>query len=343
MDKRVVLAVAGSGKTSNIINRIEENTRALIVTYTENNYKNIKSRIIDKIGFIPSGVRVYTYFNFIYSFCLKPLLGNRVKSKGINWDTPPAFTLRLKRSDPRFYKDSHGRVYHNRIAKLLEQCKIMGEVSERIEKYFNLVCIDEVQDFGGHDFNFICNLSPKIETLLLVGDFYQHTFDTSRDGNINSNIHKSLDNYTRKLVASGYVIDTKMLSHSYRCSPTTCNFVSEKTGITIQSHRDDITSIQLVQSSKLAEEIYHDDNIVKLFFKDSKRYPGVTENWGATKGLDCYSDVCIVLNPTTLQHYKKDKLDELASQTKNKFYVACTRAKKNIYFVPENLYKHHKQ
>ncbi|GAB2590090.1 DNA helicase UvrD [Nitrincola alkalisediminis] len=343
MDKRVVLAVAGSGKTSHIINKIDESSRALIVTYTENNYKNIKSRIMDKVGFIPAGVRVHTYFNFIYSFCLKPLLGNKIKSKGINWDMPLSFTLKLNRNDPKFYLDGHNRLYHNRIAKLLDQYGVMHEVSERVEKYFDLVCFDEVQDFGGHDFNFICKLSPNIESLLLVGDFFQHTFDTSRDGNVNSNIHKNLDTYTQKLTQAGYTLDTELLSHSYRCSPTTCSFVSESTGIKIQSHRDDETKIQLVQSAKLADEIFYDENIVKLFFKDSKRYCGFTENWGATKGLDCYSDVCIVLNPTTLQHYKKNKLNELAPQTKNKFYVACTRAKRNIFLVPESLYRHHKQ
>ncbi|MFC7368283.1 DNA helicase UvrD [Vreelandella zhaodongensis] len=343
MDKRVVLAVAGSGKTSHIIDNISEDSRALIVTYTENNYKNIKSRIIDKVGFIPLGVRVKTYFNFIYSFCFKPLLGNKINSKGINWDIPPAFTLKLNRSNPKFYLDSRGRLYHNRIAKLLDQCNMMKEVSERVEKYFDLVCFDEVQDFGGHDFNFICKLSPKIESLLLVGDFFQHTFDTSRDGNVNSNIHKNIDTYTRKLTQAGYTLDTDLLSHSYRCSPTTCSFVYQNTGIQIESHRDDETIIQFVQSTTLAEKIYYDENIVKLFFRDSKRYNGFTENWGATKGLDCFLDVCIVLNATTLQHYKKSKLHELAPQTKNKFYVACTRAKRNIFFVSESLYKHHKQ
>ena len=42
MDKKLVLAVAGSGKTTEIINRININDKAIIVTYTDNNYK--KSR-----------------------------------------------------------------------------------------------------------------------------------------------------------------------------------------------------------------------------------------------------------------------------------------------------------
>ena len=55
MDKRVVFAVAGSGKSSEIINRIEVDSRALVVTYTEQNTKQLKRRIIQKFGFIPEG------------------------------------------------------------------------------------------------------------------------------------------------------------------------------------------------------------------------------------------------------------------------------------------------
>ena len=69
MDKRVVLAVAGSGKTQHIIDKLNEDSRALIVTYTVNNTVNIKNRILKKLGHMPNGVRVYTYFSFLMSFC----------------------------------------------------------------------------------------------------------------------------------------------------------------------------------------------------------------------------------------------------------------------------------
>ena len=69
MDKRVVFAVAGSGKTSSIIDRIDDGSRCLIITYTDNNLRNLKSRIIKKFGRVPKGVRIYSYFTFLYSFC----------------------------------------------------------------------------------------------------------------------------------------------------------------------------------------------------------------------------------------------------------------------------------
>ena len=72
MDKRLVLAVAGSGKTTEIINKVNYDDKTLIVTYTEANYKNIKNKIIKKFNEIPSGIRIYTYFSFLYTFCFAP-------------------------------------------------------------------------------------------------------------------------------------------------------------------------------------------------------------------------------------------------------------------------------
>ena len=42
MDKKLVLAVAGSGKTTEIINKVNYDDKTIIITYTENNYNNIK-------------------------------------------------------------------------------------------------------------------------------------------------------------------------------------------------------------------------------------------------------------------------------------------------------------
>ncbi|HHF2858974.1 TPA: DNA helicase UvrD [Vibrio diabolicus] len=335
MDKRVIFAVAGSGKTSNIIDNLNEDSRTLIITYTENNFKNIKKRIAAKFGYIPNGIKIYTYFTFVFSFCFKPILGNQFKIKGINWDVPPQFTLRLNRNDKRFYIDKYGRLYHNRIAKLLDQYGAIDQLISRIEKYFDSICIDEVQDFGGHDFNLLLQLASAKVRHLLVGDFYQHTFDTSRDGKTNKTLHDCYDKYKQRFIQAGFYVDIDSLSHSYRCSENTCKFVTDNIGIEIFSHRKDTTEVQLITCKKRVTEIFSCSKTVKLFYQASNKYLGLTENWGATKGEDHYEDVCVVLNQKTLTHFNQNKLRDLPSQTKNKLYVACTRAKGNLYFVSE--------
>jgi DNA helicase-2/ATP-dependent DNA helicase PcrA len=340
MDKRVVFAVAGSGKTQLIISGLTEQSRALIITYTEKNTANLKSRVLQKFGYIPTGIRIYTYYKFLYSFCFKPILGHRIKSKGITWDNkPPKFA---KQTSIKYFMDKSYRLYGNRISKLLMAEGAVPELISRIEKYFDHVYIDEVQDFAGNDFNLLSELANAEVHQLLVGDFFQHTFDTSRDGNVNVKLHDDYAKYQEKLQKSGFTVDVEHLSHSYRCSPQVCEFVTEQIGIELGSHRGDETLVYYVECKKQAKQLYENSSTVKLFYQASNRYPGFTENWGATKGEDCYEDVCIVLNPNTLKYFLDNDLSNLKAQTKNKLYVACTRAKGNLYFVSETLYKSYK-
>lgn len=53
MDRRLMLAVAGSGKTTFLINKLNLGRRFLIVTYTDNNLANIRQRIINTFGYVP--------------------------------------------------------------------------------------------------------------------------------------------------------------------------------------------------------------------------------------------------------------------------------------------------
>lgn len=82
MDKRIIFAVAGAGKTTTIINKLSLEENSLIITYTENNFKNLKKKVIDKFGYSSENIKIYMYFNFLYSFCYRPFLTNRLKSKG---------------------------------------------------------------------------------------------------------------------------------------------------------------------------------------------------------------------------------------------------------------------
>ncbi|MDR5857980.1 DNA helicase UvrD [Halomonas eurihalina] len=340
MDKRVIFSVAGSGKTSYIIDGLEESSRALVVTYTDKNALNLRVRVFRKFGYIPAGIKIYTYYRFLYSFCCKPILGHEIPSKGITWELPPRFA---KKTSIEHYVDASRRLYGNRIAKLLDVAGVFPELIERIEKYFDYIYIDEVQDFAGNDFNLLCRLAEADVQQLLVGDFFQHTFDTSRDGNVNGNLHDDYSTYKAKFVEAGFVVDSDLLSHSYRCSPTVCAFVSENLGIDIQSHRADETEVTLIECREHANRIFNCCETVKLFYQASNRYDGFTENWGATKGQNCYEDVCVVLNPSTFKLFQESALKKLAPQTKNKLYVACTRANRHLFFVPEAMYKQHRK
>ena len=336
MDKRVIFAVAGSGKTTFIIDNLNYEKRTLLVTYTIENYQTLRRKISIKFGCIPENITIYTYFQFLYQYCIRPLLGYSANIRGIDWKASPP--QRTSKSNERHYLTNERRLYHNRMAKLLIESNSMNEVCERIEKYFDLFCVDEVQDFAANDFNFLMAVCQANLEILFVGDFYQHTFDTSRDGNTRGNLHKDYEKYKAEFQGVGLHVDNETLVKSYRCSPQICAFVTEKLGIAIESHRNDSTELLAVDEEETAITLFSDDGTVKLFYDLQSKYQCNSNNWGKSKGRDDYHDVCVVLNQTTQGLFEADKLTDLNPTTRNKLYVALTRARGSVHLVPHSFY-----
>src|ERR1700724_4512796 len=133
MDKKVIFAVAGSGKTTYITKQLSEDQRAIIITYAINNVDNIRNGILKRWGYIPKSVKIYSYFEFLYSFCYRPFLSYSYRARGINWERNP---LTFAKNDNR-YLDTYKRLYSNRITKFLEVKGVIEDVKSRLSKYFD--------------------------------------------------------------------------------------------------------------------------------------------------------------------------------------------------------------
>src|SRR5690606_33879401 len=271
----------------------------LIVTYTESNHDNLRSKIIQRFGYFPTNVTLYTYFRFLHSFCYRPFLRSKKNTKGVIFKLPPTFP-RYALTDDRRYISPSRRLYANRLAMLIEQSNLVGSVVARMEKYFAVFFVDEVQDFAGHDFNFLTAISAAKLHITFVGDFFQHTFDTSRDGNVNVSLHNDYTAYKAKFKAAKLDVDTDSLKKSHRCSKNVCDFITEKIGITIESHNDWDNVVKYEDDPKAVLALYEDPETVKLFYKEHHKYACHSQNWGASKGVDRYQDVCVVLNPANV-------------------------------------------
>lgn len=336
MDKRVIFAVAGSGKTTYIINSLTKDKRSLIVTYTDANCLNLRERILEKFnGFWPENIVLMTYFVFLYQFCYKPFLSDKCKAVGICYDQDliPRYS---KMTNLDFYMTSNRYLYSNRLSFLLEQCGVVPDIQARITTYFDEFIVDEVQDIAGRDFNFFEKIMMTNENMLFVGDFYQHTFDTSRDGKVNATLFDSISVYQKRFMTQGFIIDTDSLKGSWRCSKSVCDYIRTNLGISIFSARPetDDTLIQYVSEANQIERILNDKKIVKLHYQKAALAGVGHKNWGATKGED-HADVCVLLNKTTAKARASGKLSNLPTSTKNKLYVAITRAKGNVYLIDE--------
>lgn len=342
MDKRVILAVAGSGKTSLLVSSLDESRRFLIVTYTESNYDTIRLKIIQRFGYFPANITLFTYFSFLYGFCYRPFLRSEKNTKGIIFNSPPSFP-KYKLTDDRRYMTPSRWLYANRLAKFIEISNLTDAVVSRIEKYFDAILVDEVQDFAGHDFNFLLELSQAGITVSFVGDFYQHTFDTSRDEGVNKNLYIDYKDYVARFVSAGLNVDTTSLMKSRRCSRSVCEFITDKIGISIVAHDDRDSIVTYEDDPEVIIRLFNEPATVKLFYKEHYRYPCYSQNWGASKGIDQYQDVCVVLNQGSVKAWNSGGFRGINSTTRNKLYVACSRAKGNLTLIPEVLLSQYKQ
>lgn len=340
MGKCLTQAVAGSGKTTYLISLLNLEQRFLLITYTRNNYEHLKRSVIKKFGYFPDNIKVLKYFQFVYSFCYKPFCGLDKRAKGICFDLPPERSRYFPGTDA-FYMTKTGRLYHNRIAHYCNaQC--VGNIKARLDKYYDYLLIDEVQDFAGNDFNLLLAILPESCNTICVGDFYQHTYDTSLDGNVRRSLYKGLVPYLKEWKKAGVGVDTESLAKTRRCSPEICKFV-ESLGIAIQSTGEAEGKVFLLDIENDIDVIVRDERIPKLFLEKSASYNCTGMNWGASKGIDAFTDVCVVLNQTTERLFQKGKLEELNPRTKNKLYVACTRAHRHLYIVSHKFLEKYKR
>lgn len=339
MDKRIILAVAGAGKTTHIIKQLDLNKRSLILTYTVANHKNLRNKILANFeGEWPPNITLMRYFKFLYSFCYKPLLADKVRARGIIYTQNPN---RYARKDyDEFYLTASRYFYSNRLSFYLSHFGHVEEIKERIVRYFDELIIDEIQDIAGRDFNFILEVMESNINMLFVGDFYQHTFDTSRDGLVNKNLFDDIDKYKDRFIAKKFTVDEEKLNKSWRCNKAVCDFIRENLNITMYSHHEKDQSCKIShltdKDKDEIERVMQDGSIVKLHYQNSSKYGPNHKNWGETKGEDCYQDVCVMLNKTTKNYFIDNSLCDLAPTTRNKLYVALTRARGNIYFISES-------
>ncbi len=342
-EKILFQAVAGSGKTRKIIEDLDLDDSIAIITYTDNNQDEIKNRIIEKYGYAPRNINVFGVFEFLYGFCLQPncttkLYGIIFNSRKFHKETNNVYKFRGKKL-AYFFK---GRVFDNMLSKLLVENKEDIEYLKRINRYFDTIYIDEIQDFASDEIDWLNTLLELDEIKIwLLGDFFQRTFDTSRRGNKGSKSKRSYEDWVKSI--KGYRLDETTLIDSKRCNDEVCKFIRDNLKININSNNNSSeNSICFLHNDNNIDFIMFDNSVKKLFYREHYRYNCNSDNWGNSKGCE-YDNVCVVLNKKTADLFKKNRLDELPLLTKSKLYIACTRTKNKLYFVEEKLLAKYKK
>jgi len=343
MDKKLIFAVAGSGKTYKIVQETAPDKKNLILTYTNENVRSIKSAVEDKYGRMPKNITVMSYFSFLYSFCFRPFHSYELRDNSYTWKMPVRGKVTPYKNKVAHYVTKRRYLYSNRLAKFLIEFGTVAKINQRLEEFYDCLFVDEVQDFSANDFNFLLELSKANLGMMFVGDYFQHTFDTSRDGNTRKNLHKNgVEKYLKNFKDAGFEIDTNSLEKTRRCSPEVCQFITDIVGIPISTNNTESTNVIVVTDPEEACKLFDDESKVKLFYNDSSKFDCYSNNWGLSKGLNCYDDVCVVLNKGTQEKFENQKMSSLADTTQNKLYVACSRPFGDLYIINEHHLKHFK-
>jgi DNA helicase-2/ATP-dependent DNA helicase PcrA len=225
-NNRAILAAAGSRKTQEVVeSALAASGNVLITTYTNENQRIIRDRITQIAGAIPSNISIMGWFSFLISQCAKPyqreMTGEPFVIRGLNFigERPRS----ARKTELRYFMDKRNGLYRNAVSDFV--CELNsrtgGAVISRIQKVFNHIFVDEVQDLVAFDLD-VLDLLMACETgVTLVGDPRQHTYSTNR----------SMRNH--KYQGQGFVdwlnerdsicaLETR--NCSYRCNQAICDF-----------------------------------------------------------------------------------------------------------------------
>lgn len=365
MAKRVILAVAGAGKTYHICHSIDPAKRNLVLAFTHENVFNIQRELIDAFGVIPELTTVSTFDSFVYRNLIlpyEPSIGahfgcDQFVSKGITMIDPPP--QRIKRSDGMIipnkryfaknklchYIDSGLRYYCATLSELALQVKcdktaLVVRAADRLNLFYDEISIDEFQDFRKHDYDLILKLSKALNSVTLVGDYFQHSVSGKNNNGKPFAKGKTEIGYREflgSLEKEGFEIDEITLNESRRCAPAVCSFVSEKLDIKITSSGNCEGEVIWVEENP--DIILSDDRIIKLVYKDSDRYAFRSVNWSYSKG-DTMDATCIVLTEAFEKLQEDDfSLEGVSRASINRLYVALTRSRGNVYLIKASAFK----
>lgn len=182
MGNHLTLAVAGSGKTQDIVKycaAMPKERRALVLTYTQANQAVLRGRLAAHAGDHP-GIEVMGWFTFLLRHFARPFLpfkfpGHRVL--GFNFEGRPHPMAK----GVRRFLDSVGAAYACELGRLAHELieASEGALLRRLQCIYEEILIDEVQDLSAHDWGIIDSLLSSSLDVRMVGDIRQAVLATN--------------------------------------------------------------------------------------------------------------------------------------------------------------------
>jgi DNA helicase II / ATP-dependent DNA helicase PcrA len=340
---KVVIAAAGSRKTTFLVEAAIKNSdnNVLILTYTIDNLNQIKNYIIERCGLIPLNITVQTWYSFLLSECIRPYQNyiydkKRVESLFFVNSPSARFISESNIKDHYFASDIY--IYSDKMSKFAFRCneKSDGLVIKRLEKIYDYLFIDEIQDIAGYDFDFLKSLFESQINIIVVGDNRQATYFTN-----NSPKHKQYKGQNIIYLFTDWERDKlctiEYKNECYRSNQAICDFADK-----LYPEMPKTKSMNLKKTEHDGIFIISKNNVVDYankYMKDLQilRHDKRTNtldlksiNFGISKGQN-YNRTLIFPTSGIAKYLKTGNIKDIGDIAK--LYVAITRARYSLTFV----------
>lgn len=344
MKNKLILACAGSGKTTFIINEALKikNSDVLITTFTINNKDEIKRKIIEiNNGVFPKNIHVKTWFSFLIDEGVKPYKyrNSPENIEGINFQYSTQRTLVKENDVKRYYFDSENKIFSDKISEFVVKSNMNANnrIAIRLKNIYKHIYIDEIQDMAGFDLDLIKLFNDYFFEIMLVGDLRQITYKTNHQ-NKNKKYGSDLKGFFQDI----FIIDREILNKSYRNNQIICDFASK---IHNSFLKEEIISANFEKNEHLGVFLVKKEDCefyLNKYEPIQLRHSKITKindkykvwNFGESKGSTF--DRVIIYPTDKIKKWIQGELESLNDKTQCSFYVAVTRARYSVAILWDN-------
>jgi DNA helicase II / ATP-dependent DNA helicase PcrA len=341
---RIILACAGSGKTTTIVDDActDASRKAALITYTINGTDELVKIACERHRAVPSHTVISTWYAFLLRHFIRPYQTQLYKPRVSRLLFVRGQTARFAKATNvgQHYFSNPGMIYLDKVSKFA--CEIIqqtgGQPIRRFERIFDRLFIDETQDLSEYDLELVEHLLKSGSEITLVGDNRQATYTTNDSGKNKiyrrSNIVDKFKQWeTAKLCSIEYQ------TGSHRCVQGICDFAdlffpaAQKTQ-SLNSLLTGHDGIFAVEKRHVADYRAKFDPQPLHYNRTYTDIAGRPINFGAAKGMTF--DRTLIYPHGPLRKYLGTGNLADAGKDLPKLYVAVTRARQSTAFVVED-------
>lgn len=345
-DNRIILASAGSGKTSMIVEEAckETGTRSALITYTINGRGELTGKAYAGFRAIPPHVRISTWYSFVLRHFVRPYQNHLYSPRvfAINFKRGQTARGIRKKDADRFFFSSRGRIRLDKVTDFV--CEVINQTDglplRRFEKIFDHLYIDEAQDLSGYDLELIELLLKSGIRVTLIGDHRQATYSTNDNAKNKAYWGPKIVNKFEEW-AKADLARIEYHAHSRRCIQPICDYADAlyPKFPKAKSLNENVTGhdgLFAIRSSDVAAYRAAFNPQPLRYDRRTKGIEGNPMNFGAVKGMTFERTVIYPHGPL-LKYLKTGKLEDAGGEIP-KLYVAVTRARQSVAFaVPDGF------